>query len=79
MKCTGSYGGPGWGAPNLGGGALFGAVHGVVAAAVMPVMRVLHPRPTDRAGGSMATAGVVAGHVVYGLLVAGVYRLLVGP
>jgi hypothetical protein len=54
-------------------GLIFGAVHGVVAIAMMPVMKRMHPNPPQMAGGSLVMVGQLMGHMVYGLVVALVY------
>ncbi|MBW6455243.1 MAG: hypothetical protein K0A98_05110 [Trueperaceae bacterium] len=66
----------GLGSPNWAGGALLGAVHGVVAAMMMPVMTRMHPRKPESAGGAMAAVGILMGHLVFGLVVAWVYGAL---
>lgn len=77
----------GLGAPTPFWGALFGAVHFIVAGVVMGAMPMLHAgikAGTVRAPGAlMLNAGVMGlmggliGHVVYGLVVALVYGLFV--
>lgn len=78
-------------------GALFGAVHGIAFAMVMPMMSAMHPRaggtlaaatpagevrlPSFGVGGknfgSMTPMGVLAAHVVYGLVWGAVFVLLI--
>jgi uncharacterized membrane protein YagU involved in acid resistance len=64
----------GVGAPTLGWGFVFGVVHGLLAVTMMPVLRAMHPRRPELPAGPAAAVGVVAGHALYGLVVAGVYR-----
>jgi hypothetical protein len=49
-------------------GLVFGAVHGIVAIVMVPLLMRMHPRAPDMAGGAMLMA-----HLVYGLIVALVY------
>lgn len=67
----GLVGHPGW----L-GGALLGLVHGLLAAMAMPMMTRMHPRKPEAEGGALAVVGILMGHVVFGLVVAGVYGAL---
>ncbi len=57
-------------------GLIFGAVHGVIAIVMMPMMLRMHPRPPVIASGPMTMAGQLMGHLVYGLIVALVYAAL---
>lgn len=59
-----------------GWGLLFGLVHGVIAALVMPLMMRMHPRPPQMEGGPMMMVGLLAGHMVFGIVVALLYRAL---
>lgn len=54
-------------------GVIFGAVHGVVVIAMMPIMMRMHPRSPEMAGGPQLMAGQLMGHLVYGVVVALVY------
>jgi uncharacterized membrane protein YagU involved in acid resistance len=54
-------------------GLVFGAVHGIVAMVVVPLLMRMHPRATEMAGGAVAKAGMLMAHLVYGLTVALVY------
>lgn len=68
----------GVGTASLVWGLVFGVVHGILAAAVMPAMRSLHPRRPELPADATAAVGVVIGHALYGVVVAAVYRALVG-
>ena len=57
-------------------GLVFGAVHGVIAIIAMPMMLNVHPRPPEMELGPMTMAGMLMGHLVFGLLVALVYAAL---
>ncbi len=57
-------------------GLVYGLVHGVIAIVTMPMMMSMHPRPPEMAKGPMAMAGMLAGHIVFGLVVAGVYTMM---
>jgi hypothetical protein len=63
----------GLGSATWGWGLIFGAVHGIVAAMMMPVMLRMHPRPPDMSFGGLAIVGVLMAHLIYGLVVALVY------
>lgn len=65
--------GLGVGSPTWIWGLIFGAVHGVVAIAMMPVMMRMYPNPPQMDGGALAMVGQMMGHLVYGLVVALVY------
>jgi len=54
-------------------GLIFGAVHGLVAAGMMPVMLRMHPRPPEMSFGPVMIVGVLMAHLAYGLVVALVY------
>lgn len=54
-------------------GVLYGLIHGVIAAMVMPMMIKMHPRPPEMQMGGLAVAGILMGHAVFGLVVALVY------
>jgi uncharacterized membrane protein YagU involved in acid resistance len=54
-------------------GLVFGAIHGVVAIVMIPMMMRMHPRPPEMAGGPLTMVGQLMGHLVYGLVVALVY------
>jgi uncharacterized membrane protein YagU involved in acid resistance len=64
----------GLGSPTWGWGLIYGLVHGLVAAMVMPMMLRMHPRPPEMAMDARAIAGILMGHLVFGLIVALVYR-----
>jgi len=50
-------------------GLLFGAVHGVAAMIMMPLMIRMHPRPPAMQMGPMLMMGLLLGHLVFGLAV----------
>lgn len=50
-------------------GLIFGAVHGVVAMIMMPLMIRMHPRPPAMQMGPMLMMGLLLGHLVFGLVV----------
>ena len=54
-------------------GLIFGAVHGVVAMVMMPVMTRMHPRPPQMENGPLMAVGLLMGHMVFGLVVALIY------
>ena len=70
-------------------GALFGGVHGVIMAFVLPVMLTMM-HPLGRSGamngpgvamtklGKMTPMGIVMAHVVFGLVTGGIYVAVVG-
>lgn len=58
-------------------GLVFGAVHGVLAIVAMPMMLNVHPRPPKMELGPMMVAGIMMGHLVFGLVVALVYAALI--
>lgn len=58
-------------------GIIFGLVHGVIVAVVMPMMLNMHPRPPQLEGGAGMLMGMLAGHVLFGLVVALVYGAFV--
>jgi hypothetical protein len=64
----------GLGSPSWGWGLIYGLVHGLVAAMVMPMMLRMHPRPPEMSMGARAVVGILMGHLVFGLIVALVYR-----
>jgi len=57
-------------------GLIFGAVHGLIAAGMMPVILRMHPRPPEMSFGAVMIVGVLMAHLVYGLVVALVYAAL---
>jgi hypothetical protein len=67
-------------APNWWTGLIFGAVHFVVAAIEMGVMPMIHKEvksgrlPSPMSGGVRGMVGMLLGHLVFGLVVAVVYR-----
>lgn len=54
-------------------GLIFGAVHGIIAIVMIPIMLRMHPRPPEMASGPLMMAGQMMGHLIYGLVVALVY------
>lgn len=63
----------GIGSPTALSGVIFGLVHGIIAGLMMPLMLRMHPRPPEMSAGPMMLAGLLMGHVAYGLVVALVY------
>lgn len=57
-------------------GLIFGAVHGVVAIVMIPIMMRMHPRAPEMASGPLVIAGQLMGHLAYGLVVALVYTII---
>ncbi len=79
----------GVGAVTVGAGILFGAVHWLIVGLIMGGVPMLHAGIKAGAvkapgvymmseGGAMSFIGGLMGHVVYGLVVAVVYGLLIG-
>lgn len=75
-------------APNWQSGAIFGAVHGVLAGLAFGMMPALHPRMGDGEElpapglfghnlGAMVPIAIIVLHVVFGAVVGGVYARLV--
>ena len=60
-------------------GIIYGLVHGLLVVAMMPVVQRVHPRPEgfEMGSGTMAIAGMLMGHAIFGLVVAVVYNTLV--
>jgi hypothetical protein len=58
-------------------GIMFGAVHGLVAAVVIPILLHRYPRPKEMLEGPATVVGIFVLHVIYGLVVALQYRALV--
>jgi len=56
---------------------IFGAVHGVVAMVMIPVVMRMHPRPTQMESGGMMVVGLLMGHMAFGLVVALTYAAFV--
>lgn len=67
----------GIGSPTWLWGLIFGAVHGVVAIVMMPVMTKMHPRPPEMESGPLMVVGLLMGHLVFGLVVALTYSAFV--
>lgn len=63
----------GLGSATWGWGLIFGAVHGLVAAGMMPVMLRMHPRPPEMSFGAVMIVGMLMAHLAYGLVVGLVY------
>jgi len=66
----------GIGAPMWLWGLIFGGVHGLVVAFMMPLVVKMHPRKPVMAGGTSQIFGLVMGHMVFGLIVAVTYAAL---
>src|SRR3970040_1743297 len=56
----------GIGSPTWFWGFVFGAVHGVVAIVMMPVMTKMHPRPPQMESSPLMVVGLLMGHLVFG-------------
>ncbi len=67
----------GIGSPTWLWGLIFGAVHGVVAIVMMPMMTKMHPRPPQMDSGALMMVGLLMGHLVFGLVVALTYSAFV--
>ncbi len=67
----------GLGNPTWLWGLIFGAVHGVMAMGMMPLMVKMHPRPPQMESGPMMVVGLLMGHLVFGLVVALTYATFV--
>lgn len=65
------------GKPDVLWGLIFGAVHGVIAVAMMPIISSIHPRTTI-AVTALFAMGLIIGHIVFGIVDALVYRALSG-
>jgi hypothetical protein len=59
-------------------GIMFGAVHGLIAAAVVPFLLHRYPRPKEMLEGPATLVALFVLHVLFGLIVALQYRALVG-
>jgi uncharacterized membrane protein YagU involved in acid resistance len=66
----------GAGSPTWLWGLIFGAIHAVVAMVMIPVMMGMHPHPPQMDRGPMMMAGLLMGHLVFGLVVALTYNAL---
>lgn len=65
-----------FGAPTWLWGLIFGAIHGVIAIVVMPLMMRVHPRPPQMQTGALTAVGMIMGHMVFGVGVALIYSAL---
>ncbi|MEX2501885.1 MAG: DUF6789 family protein [Trueperaceae bacterium] len=67
-----------WGLASAGwiGGSIIGFVHGLVAAATMPLMLRMHPRPPKLTLNAAAFVGIVLGHVVFGFVLGLTYLVV---
>ena len=63
------------GKPDFLWGLIFGAVHGVIATVMMPVISAIHPR-ADVAVTLLMAVGLIMGHIIFGIVVALTYRAL---
>ena len=59
-------------------GVMFGAVHGLIAAAIIPVLLHRYPRPKEILEGPVTLVALFVLHVLFGLIVSLQYRALVG-
>jgi uncharacterized membrane protein YagU involved in acid resistance len=58
-------------------GLIFGAIHGVIAVGMMPLMVKMHPRPPQMESSPMMVVGLLMGHLIFGLVVALTYATFV--
>jgi hypothetical protein len=58
-------------------GIMFGAVHGLIAAAVVPLLLHRFPRPKEMLEGPITLVALFVLHVLFGLIVSLQYRTLV--
>jgi hypothetical protein len=58
-------------------GIMFGAVHGLIAAAIIPVLLHRYPRPKEMLEGPITLIALFVLHVLFGLIVSLQYRALV--
>jgi uncharacterized membrane protein YagU involved in acid resistance len=65
------------GKPNVLWGAIFGVVHGVIAIVMMPVLSSIYPR-AEIDMTALFAVGLLMGHIVFGIVVALVYKALYG-
>ncbi len=66
----------GVGSPTWLWGLIFGLIHGIFVAVMMPIMNRMHPRPQEMSGGAMMVFGLLMGHAVFGLVVALTYAAI---
>jgi hypothetical protein len=59
-------------------GIMFGAVHGLIAAAIVPVLLHRFPRPNEMLEGPTTLIALFVLHVLFGLIVSLQYRAFVG-
>lgn len=59
-------------------GLMFGAVHGLIAAAVVPILLHRYPRPKEMLEGPITLVALFVLHLIFGVVVALQYRALVG-
>lgn len=69
--------GAGLGSIDYQWGMMFGAVHGLVAAVIFPILLHRYPRPNEMLDRPATVIGIFVLHVIYGLVVALQYRALV--
>ena len=58
-------------------GIMFGAIHGLAAAAIIPALLHRYPRPKEMLEGPLTLVGLFVLHVIFGLVVALQYRALI--
>jgi hypothetical protein len=63
----------GIGSPTWWWGLLFGTVHGVLAILALPLLIQIHPHPPKITRGPLVVGELLAGHMIYGVVVALVY------
>jgi hypothetical protein len=57
-------------------GIMFGAIHGLIAAAIIPILLHLYPRPKEMLEGPITLIAIFVLHVLFGLVVSLQYRAL---
>lgn len=58
-------------------GIMFGAIHGLIAAAIVPVLLHRYPRPKEMLEGPITLVALFVLHLIFGLVVTLQYRALV--
>ncbi len=68
----------GIGSPDYQWGIMFGAIHGLIASAIVPALLHAFPRPREMLEGPLTLVALFVLHVLFGLIVSLQYRALVG-
>ena len=58
-------------------GLIFGFVHALVIAVMLPIVMRMHPRPPAMEGGIMTIMGLIIGHLAFGLVTVLVYAAMI--